>query len=147
MGPEKTIKPESIGYWTQRVLNAHHALLQKNVKPLGLSASQAIVLGIIARKQPVSARDISEHLGISAPAVTRQVDALERLDFVRREEDSEDERVLRISLTERGVELWPRVKGVLREVHRVAVGQLDPEEVRVMLRSLDSMRQNLERHL
>jgi MarR family transcriptional regulator for hemolysin len=147
MNEEQPIKPESIGYWTHRVGNAHHALIQKGVKEFGLSASQAIVLGIIAKRQPLPARDISEHLAISAPAVARQVDALEKRDLVRRCDDNADERVRLISLTKKGEEIWPRIREILHRTHQNSIEGLDPNEVQSLIRFLRCIRQNLESHL
>ncbi|MFH0883068.1 MAG: MarR family transcriptional regulator [bacterium] len=147
MNEEQPIKPESIGYWTHRVWNSHHALIQKGVKPFGLTASQAIVFGIIAKYQPLPARDISEHLAISAPAVARQVDALEKRDLVRRSDDIDDERVRLISLTARGEKIWPRISEILHAAHLNAVEGLDPQDVQSLIRYLRCIRQNLESHL
>lgn len=140
----KEIKPVSIGYWSHRVWNVHHAVLLKRVKPYGFTASEAIVFGNIARMQPVPARDISEHLAVSAPAVARQVDTLEKRGLVQRSGGNNDERMRMISLTARGEEIWPSIHEVLAQTHDDAVQGLEPQEVQSLLRALKRIRENLE---
>ena len=59
---------------------------------------QAILMTIALTPGPHTVRGLAEHLNIAKPAVTRALDALARLDFIRRIKDDTD---LRNIFTER----------------------------------------------
>ncbi|MCA8905364.1 MAG: MarR family transcriptional regulator [Hyphomonas sp.] len=51
---------------------------------------QAILMTICISAGPHTVRGLAEHLHIAKPAVTRALDTLERLDFIRRVRDESD---------------------------------------------------------
>ena len=51
---------------------------------------QAILMTIALTPGPHTVRGLAEHLSIAKPAVTRALDALERLDFIKRVRDEAD---------------------------------------------------------
>ncbi len=60
------------------------------------------VLDVVARRQPVSQREISDHLGLDASDVVGVLDILERAAMVERRRDPYDRRRHAVVLTERG---------------------------------------------
>ncbi len=67
-----------------------------------ISHAQARLLFIIDSKKEdgVSVKELSEKLSVTPGAITQFVDALVRKDFVRRHEDPNDRRIVRLTLTE-----------------------------------------------
>jgi DNA-binding MarR family transcriptional regulator len=57
---------------------------------------------VIARHQPVSQREISDHLGLDASDVVGVLDILEAAHMVQRQRDPNDRRRHAVVLTERG---------------------------------------------
>lgn len=69
-----------------------------------LTARQQAILMTIARTPgPHTVRGLAEHLNIAKPAVTRALDALARLDFIRRIKDDTDLRNIFIERTPAGM--------------------------------------------
>ena len=64
---------------------------------------------------------LAEHLGIAKPAVTRALDALERLDFIRRLPDDTDLRSIFVERTPEGM-------GYLRAFARLVLAAASGEE-------------------
>ena len=64
---------------------------------------QAILMTVAMVRGPHTVRALAEHLQIAKPAVTRALDALERLDFVRRVKDESDLRNIFIERTQAGM--------------------------------------------
>ena len=60
------------------------------------------VIDVVARRQPVSQREISDHLGLDASDVVGVLDILERASMVERRRDPQDRRRHAVVLTERG---------------------------------------------
>jgi DNA-binding MarR family transcriptional regulator len=68
-----------------------------------LSARQmALLLSVYLTPPPHTVRGLAAALKISKPAVTRAVDRLSELDFVRRRKDEDDHRSVLIQRTVRG---------------------------------------------
>jgi len=68
-----------------------------------LSARQmALLLTIYVEAGPHTVRGLAAKLSISKPAVTRAIDALEKLEYVRRLPDESDKRSVLVSRTVKG---------------------------------------------
>lgn len=68
-----------------------------------LSARQmAILLSVHGAEDPYTVRGLATSLGISKPAVTRAIDRLEKLGFLRRRIDERDRRSIFVEHTVRG---------------------------------------------
>jgi DNA-binding MarR family transcriptional regulator len=62
----------------------------------------AILLSIFMRPGPHAVRELSLELELPKPAVTRALDVLERLGFVRRKKDQDDRRDVSVHRTVKG---------------------------------------------
>ena len=78
-------------------MHATHGFSFGNFK---LSRPQVMILFFIARKKEgVSAKDLAAFLNVTSGAITQFIDTLVEKQLVTREEDPDDRRILRISLT------------------------------------------------
>lgn len=64
---------------------------------------QAVLMTIALTPGPHTVRGLAEHLAIAKPAVTRALDALERLGFIRRLPDDTDLRSIFVERTAEGM--------------------------------------------
>ena len=62
----------------------------------------AILLIVYGETPPHTVRGLAAHLNISKPAVTRALDTMGRLDFIRRKRDETDRRNVLVQRTIRG---------------------------------------------
>ncbi|HEV2681913.1 MAG TPA: MarR family transcriptional regulator [Rhodanobacter sp.] len=69
---------------------------------LDLSYTQFLILKKLARLGPMSASNLARTVELDGGAMTRQLDQLERKDYLRRCPHEQDRRTLRIELTEAG---------------------------------------------
>ncbi|HEX2048212.1 MAG TPA: MarR family winged helix-turn-helix transcriptional regulator [Acidimicrobiales bacterium] len=88
------------------------------------------VLEVVARRQPVSQREISDHLGLDASDVVGVLDILEAAGMVERRRDPHDRRRHAVVLTETGETAARRFAALRAEVEDRVLGGLDPEERR-----------------
>jgi DNA-binding MarR family transcriptional regulator len=71
--------------------------------------------------------------------MTRLLDRLERLEYVLRERSSLDRRMVKVKLTDRGLEVVQNLKGAVQRCHKDQFKALAPErmeELRGLLREL-----------
>ena len=93
----KLLQDEALELWRET--------LSASVRDDGpdLSARQmAIVLTVYTSPPPHSVRALAEILGIAKPAVTRALDRLSILGFIRRTRDEADRRMVHVQRTVKG---------------------------------------------
>ena len=114
---------DSIGYWlsyAQRCFSsAFYEVLRTHCVEQGkayvITPPQWGILSFIAHEQEQTIGVLAQRLGVDAPAVTNIVKRLEQSGLVERVRDREDQRVVKVSLSEEGQEmvrsLQPVVEG------------------------------------
>lgn len=86
----------------------------------GLTPSRYTALSVLRRQGAMRIGDLAQLMSVSAPTVTRLVDALDELGLVSRGRDSADGRVTVISLSDHGRE-------VIEQIRRDATSELRDE--------------------
>lgn len=94
---------------------------QQPALPKGVTSSFIHILDTIvkirASGQQVRVSAISDRLGLSRPGVTRTVKQMEEKGYIEKEKDSDDARVVHLTLTAAGEELYRQyVEDYFREV-------------------------------
>lgn len=111
---------DSLGYRVKRLHKAAHALIEERFRDLDLSFSQWVSLAVIRSGSVDTSAGLASHLGHDSGATTRLVDGLEARGFIQRDRDTNDRRVVRLSLTPEGRAacdaLTPRVMDFWNEV-------------------------------
>lgn len=90
---------------SQQALRLWHDTLTESVRrdAPDLSARQmAIVLRVYMENGPHTVRGLASELNISKPAVTRALDRLSDLGYVRRQKDPQDRRSVQVQRTVKG---------------------------------------------
>ena len=72
------------------------------LEPLGLTYAQYLVLVVLNETDAVSVRQLGERLSLDSATLTPLLKRLEAQGAIERRRDSEDERVVRVSLTKQG---------------------------------------------
>jgi DNA-binding MarR family transcriptional regulator len=94
-------------------------------------------LDAIARHQPVSQREISDHLGLDASDVVGVLDILEAAHMVQRERDPRDRRRHAVVLTELGETAARRFADLRARAAERALADLDDDERRQLVELLN----------
>jgi DNA-binding MarR family transcriptional regulator len=77
--------------------------LRREAHAEGITGGQASVLAQIRHHPQLGLRDLAAREGVSAPAMTRYLDRMERAGLVVRTRSPEDARRIRLALTPKGV--------------------------------------------
>ncbi len=92
------------------LLHGHGDDFAKAMGELELSLTQLRALYVLAYDvEQASLKDLSEHLGVSLPAVSRSVDNLVHRGLATRAEDTEDRRMKQVRATPAALELVERL--------------------------------------
>jgi DNA-binding MarR family transcriptional regulator len=84
-------------------------LFAEQVRPLGLTPSQAEVLSVLHQAQPLSLIELGEHLVCESGSPSRLANGLVEAGLVARVPSPTDQRKVVLSLTSRGAEVHARV--------------------------------------
>jgi DNA-binding MarR family transcriptional regulator len=107
------------------------------LEPLGLTHPQYLVMLALWERSPRTAKDIADTLFLEPPTLTPLLKRLEAAGLVSRSRNPEDERELRVELTEPGRALRKRAEAVPgRIVARLGVPIETLEQVRDSLTHL-----------
>lgn len=102
--------------------------------PDGLSLPQYMLLRTVEHHGSMRVSDIAASLGTKAPAVSMLLQGVEERDLIVREHDSDDRRVILVSLTKKGHSAVKTAEHVRREMTRRLTSSLTLEELRTLVR-------------
>jgi DNA-binding MarR family transcriptional regulator len=88
---------------------------------------------------------IGERLVTAVPDVTRLLDRLEAKDLVQRERDQQDRRMVRVTITAKGLELLASIDQPIDDWIGQVFGELDKTELRTLSTLLEKTRDSLRR--
>jgi DNA-binding MarR family transcriptional regulator len=97
-----------------------------------LTFTQCVALALIQFEIAATAGDIARNLGHNSGAVTRMIDQLEAQGLVARRRESDDRRVVSLSLTPDGVLAVDRFQAVLSGLTERILSGFDPSEVQML---------------
>lgn len=102
------------------------------VKRAEMTPEQYWLLRLLRRRGTLSIGELAEILGVTGSSVTTACKRLEKVGFVTRERQSDDERIVRVMLTEQGneqIEAWQQRR---REFLQTLLVPLDDEQQAVL---------------
>jgi len=103
-------------------------LAREAASRVGVTATQLNALKLLDEIGELSLSELSRRLAAQNSAVTGLVDRMVQAQLVRREQSSEDRRVWRIALTDKGAAIAREVQLLPWDLLRQALGALDEDE-------------------
>ena len=120
---------------------AYSRVYKPVLEQLGLTYPQYVTIICLWEEDRQTVKGLSEKLFLEPSTLTPMLKRLEAMGYVRRERDTEDERSVRVSLTEAGRALREKAFDY-REITAKAAG-LAPEEFRTLQQAVVKLRTNL----
>jgi DNA-binding MarR family transcriptional regulator len=118
-----------------------HALLEE----IGLYGGQQFVLMTLWQKEGITHSELAEQLHVRPATITNALKRMERAGFVERRQDTEDQRVSRVYLTDAGRNIREAIEEVWRELEEQTFAGFSSEERALLDRFLLRIRNNLMR--
>lgn len=118
-----------------------HAMAQV-LKPYDLTSTQYNVLRILRGAGPegLCRNEIGDRLLRAVPDVTRLLDRMTRQKLIGRQRSDTDRRLVRTTITRRGLDLLADLDAPVREFHRSRLAGLEPRELRQLVDTLAEVR-------
>lgn len=117
-------------------------IAERFFREYGLSIATYNVLRILrsAGKDGKTCSQIGEDMVARVPDVTRLVDRLEEAAMVKRARERDDRRVVRVTLTPKGLEIVEKLDGPVLELHRQQLSHMTKTELADLTRLLERAR-------
>lgn len=120
---------------------AYSRVYKPVLEALGLTYTQYVTIICLWEEDDQTVKGLSEKLFLEPSTMTPMLKRLEAMGYLRRERDKEDERSVRISLTDAGRQLREKAFDY-REITAKASG-LAPDEFRALQQAIVKLRTNL----
>ena len=125
----------------------YNAIFRQNSSRLSLTSPQAFHLLSIP-VDGISMSGLANKLGLDTSTLTRNIQKLEKLEFVRRKQDRNDKRILVVSLTDKGRGKVEEIEDSLLDLNFSMMKHIDlddqeniPEMLEKLVWALDCIRE------
>jgi len=132
-----------LGFLVHDVSRLRRRVVDRALKPLGVTRSQWWVLAFLSRSDGMSQVALADELDIGKVALGQLIDRLEKTGFVVRRPDEAVRRVKRIHLTKRSHVLIARIRDNVRVTEKEILEKIDADDLKATVRALRSMKENL----
>jgi DNA-binding MarR family transcriptional regulator len=118
----------------QRSANALALQAEQVLKQFGITGVQYNVLRILRGAEPggLACRDIGERMISHDPDMTRLLDRLEKSGFITRQRQTDDRRVVKTRITQKGLDLLRRLDAPVHDLHKRQFRSLSAARLRLL---------------
>jgi MarR family transcriptional regulator for hemolysin len=132
-----------LGFLVHDVSRLRRRVVDRALKPLGVTRSQWWVLAFLSRSDGMSQVALADELDLGKVALGQLIDRLEKTGFVSRRPDGEDRRVKRVYLTKRSHALIARIRDSVSVTEKEILEKIDGADLKATVRALRGMKENL----
>jgi DNA-binding MarR family transcriptional regulator len=123
---------------------AHRQLLMREMAEHSLHPGQAFCVASISHAPGITQAELAEELGVSRPTVSVMLQKLERAGAIERRTDVEDQRRIRIYLTEKGKARYSVMHTVFTDIAEKSVEPMSESDRAELMRLLGALTDNMQ---
>lgn len=126
-----------------------HSLLSMSFDRLfrkhGISSPQYNILRILRghNQEGLASLEIASQMIACVPDITRLLDRLEKSGYVIRERSTEDRRVVRVSLTNKGKKILKKLDVPIHDAEQASLGHMTRKDLKELSRLMTKARKNV----
>ena len=116
---------------------------------LGVSGVQGRIIGYVrceSKNRDVFQKDIEEHFELRGSSVTSTLQNLEKMGFIVRESIPTDQRLKRIVLTKKALDIHNQITKNIEQVEKEAFSSINKEEEKLLSDLLKRILNNIEKY-
>lgn len=132
-----------VGYLVYRVERRLRARLDEELRLLGVSTPEYMTLSLLRERDGLSCAQLARWAMVTPQAMNLVISALERRKLIRRRPDPKHRRVLRASVTAKGLDLLERCNRSVDRIEADMLGDLPLETIDVVRAALGSLAHSL----
>lgn len=125
-------RDELVYFRMVRVLHGIYNRLQRVLVQAGVTAPQFEVISLLVRMNDSKLKEIGKRLLITGGNVTGIMDRLEKIGLVLRVRDTDDRRIIKAKLTQKGLETFYNADALYKMELKEVFGALNKQEKRIL---------------
>jgi DNA-binding MarR family transcriptional regulator len=143
---------KNIDVYLERIETAFHSSMQKMGHVIqaqmktDLTGPQYYILKMLHLKGTVTASELAHAMSVKPSAVTAMIDRLYKGDYVLRERDEKDRRVVFISLTDKGRAVYEKAERNRKKVMAHFFSFLEQEELESLVSIYEKLAEVIPQH-
>ncbi|MBY8860769.1 MarR family transcriptional regulator [Nocardia sp. CA2R105] len=123
------------------------ALVERSVRPYGLYPGQDLVLGVLWDHDGRTPGEVAAALNVTTPTIAKMANRMTETGLLTRRGDPDDNRLVRLWLTDKGHELRDRVESSRASLENLITADLTDAERRCLLTALEKVHHSAARLL
>jgi DNA-binding MarR family transcriptional regulator len=132
-----------LGFLVHDVSRLRRNVIDRVLKPLGVTRSQWWVLAFLSREDGMSQVALADELDLGKVALGGLIDRLEATGLVERRPDKKDRRIKRVFLARKGINLIGEIRESVADVEKLLMAGIKGSDVESTVRALRTMKANL----
>lgn len=137
------ISRDSLYYLFLEIQRLHYYRTHVLLDEIGVYHGQPPMLFILNKKDGQSQKEIADILNVKASTITVMLKRMEKAGLVERRQDTEDQRISRVYITEEGREICKKARDVMTNLESECFGNFSVEEKIILKRLFMQMKDNL----
>jgi len=134
---------ESLGTQINLVARWMRTALEKELTQHGVTPSQWMLLMALGQRNEMGQTELGKMVNLDNATITRCLDKLQSMSLIVRNQDKEDRRAQRVSLTTKGHQAYHDWNAIGKKINDQASKQLSQHDKKLLLESLGLIIGNL----
>lgn len=135
---------DSIYYLFLEIQRLHYYRTHVLLDEIGVYHGQPPMLFILNKKDGQSQKELADKLNLKASTIAVMLRRMEKANLITRKQDEEDQRISRVYITEEGLKLCEKARGVMKNLEDECFGNFTIEETVILRRLFLQMKDNLK---
>lgn len=133
----------SFGYNTRILHRAFDRLLQRNLAEYKIKNSHWYFLRILWEQEGLTQRELSDETNLAESSTVIMLNQMEQDGLIRKKDDPDDRRKLRIYLTSKAKRLEKKLLPIATRVNEMAAQEIPKNDLETFIRVASRMKENL----
>lgn len=116
---------------------------QSKLRPFAIGPSQCKALMFIYLNEKIIPKQIAEYYNLDKGSVTSLINGLEKNGFISKKSHPTDKRCVYLQLTNKGIEIMPKIKVVFKEWSDMLLKDMSEKEKKMLISMLGHMIDNV----
>ncbi len=138
-----TINKDSLYHLFLEINRLHYYRTHVLLDEIGVYHGQPPMLFILSKQDGLSQKELADILSIKPSTITVMLKRMEKANLVIRKQDSEDQRISRVYITEDGLKLCKQAREVMNQIEEECFGNFTTEEAVILRRLFLQMKDNI----
>lgn len=139
----RSISALRLGFLVWDVSRLWRVVLDRALKPIGVTRSQYSVIAFLARRDGMTQTALAAHLELTKVAVGGMLERMEAAGLVERRSDKSDARVRRVYLSRKGSRIIRKIREIADPMMNEMLDQVGDAELDQTIESLAAIKRRL----